>query len=421
MLAIDPKSGRPGAVIADDLTGANEIGLRLNQCGRRCSVFSPGSASPPPGDAAADQDEIYNLDSRGLSPTAARSRVELFLNAAPEVTARLVYKKIDSTLRGHLAVEYQAILSTGRFDQIFCVPAAPAGGRITVGGYHLVQGRPVHLSEYARGVETLSSSYLPGILSDSGIRTAHLPLNLVQQGWEAAAEEAVRALNRGARLVTADACLDQDLAALGQAVLALEHTVLPSGAAGFFNQFFKPGLNRTPPCLVVCGSLNSLCRSQVARLLEREGAVLLEVDLEAAREDPTAETRRAIDQGAAYLNQGRDLILCSPVVKSDMPRQNIESLLAVMAEGLLRSVVISGLILTGGAAAGAVLERIGVSSLSIAGQLAPLVPLCRIKGGPYDGMAAVTKGGGIGGPDTLADAVVSLRRQRSVSESEKRS
>ena len=53
------------------------------------------------------------------------------------------YKKIDSTLRGNIAIETLTAIEILGYDAAIVIPAFPQEGRITVGGFHLLKGTPI--------------------------------------------------------------------------------------------------------------------------------------------------------------------------------------------------------------------------------------------------------------------------------------
>jgi uncharacterized protein YgbK (DUF1537 family) len=63
-----------------------------------------------------------------------------------------------------------------------------------------------------------------------------------------------------------------------------------------------------------------------------------------------------------------------------------------------------GLLLTGGETAIAVLRALGATGVRLAGQLEPGLALGVLTGGPFDGLAVMTKAGGFGDPDVLVRA-----------------
>ncbi len=113
--------------------------------------------------ALGDRPSVHLVtNARALAPERARavtaSAARTAVADAPD--ARVVLRG-DSTLRGHLLEEVEAVASVitpDRVPPLLLVPALPSAGRVTVAGVHLIErdGRfmPLHETEYAlrRGV-----------------------------------------------------------------------------------------------------------------------------------------------------------------------------------------------------------------------------------------------------------------------------
>src|SRR5215203_6386985 len=116
------------AIIADDLTGAADTGVQLARAGYRTAVAFRDTPIPPPEDLDA---VVVDTDSRAMPDGFATKRV---LETVPAVRyARIVYKKLDSTLRGPIAAELAAALGASGRDRAVVAPAFPSAGRTTVG------------------------------------------------------------------------------------------------------------------------------------------------------------------------------------------------------------------------------------------------------------------------------------------------
>lgn len=66
---------------------------------------------------------------------------------------------------------------------------------------------------------------------------------------------------------------------------------------------------------------------------------------------------------------------------------------------------IAGVIVGGGLTAELLLDAIPFDKIEILGTPAPLVALCCISGGPYDGLLIASKGGAVGSQDSIARLV----------------
>jgi uncharacterized protein YgbK (DUF1537 family) len=126
------------AVIADDLTGACDSAVKFANVGLRTVV----ALSP---DAQADV-IAWSTDSRDIAPDEAVCRLRKMSHLA---RGAVVFKKIDSTLRGNTAVEVMAALDVFGSSVAVINPAYPAMGRLVEGGWLFVANdlsfEPIHL------------------------------------------------------------------------------------------------------------------------------------------------------------------------------------------------------------------------------------------------------------------------------------
>ncbi|MBW7460650.1 four-carbon acid sugar kinase family protein, partial [Paenibacillus sepulcri] len=119
------------AMIADDLTGANDSGVQLAASGYSASVlFRLDEEAPGSVDAV-----VLNTDSRADSPQTAYAKVRNAADYVSRLSAGIVYKKLDSTLRGNIGAELDAVYDAFKPDFIVLAPAYPGNGRTTENGY----------------------------------------------------------------------------------------------------------------------------------------------------------------------------------------------------------------------------------------------------------------------------------------------
>ena len=115
-------------VIADDLTGAAEIGAVGLRHGLRAEVVLEGA---PGGDA----DLIcVDTDSRSCDPIEAGQRARNAALMLKNSGTEWIYKKTDSVLRGNVTPEIEAIVKQLGLSGALLVPANPSLGRTVVNG-----------------------------------------------------------------------------------------------------------------------------------------------------------------------------------------------------------------------------------------------------------------------------------------------
>lgn len=389
-------------MIADDLTGAADSGVQLLRSGYRTAVFFQGE----PVDGAGLDAVVVDTDSRSLPPESARERV--FEAVSATGATDLVFKKVDSTLRGNLRKEIEAAMeATGRRRAVVA-PAFPGGGRTTVEGTQLVHGKPVHHTEISTDPRTpVREGHIPTLLAGLG-PLQHLGSRELQD-----ASRVGRALD-DCRCLVADATEDEHLQALVEAIPEPSE-VLWAGSAGLtlalggaYPGDRPPGSESAPPArnaLVAVGSLNPVSREQL-RVLLRGG--LRGVELAASPDDPGAtRVEDAISGLRVALERGESAALYSP---SDSGGTKPEAVAQAMAEAVRRTGPDSfeALALTGGDTAAAVARGLRASGIELLGEVEAGVPVGRLIGPrPYP---VVTKAGGFGGRDTLQNALKALVR-----------
>jgi len=388
------------AIIADDLTGAADTGVQLVHAGYRTAVFFRATEI-----LADDLDAVaFDTDTRTMPAGFAAKRVLEVAHLAREV--RIVYKKLDSTLRGNVAAELVAALNAARRERAVVAPAFPAAGRTTVGGIQRVHGVPIDETEMANDPHTpVSEAHVPTLLADAFSSVGALGAE------DLANPERVRRTLEDYECVVADAERNADLEALvrvvpdparvlwaGSAGLALAlGSVYPGPCAG------AVGVQRAPagPVLVVVGSLSGVAREQVRRLVEEYG----EVGVPVGGGEPDA-VQKAVEAAREALAGGTCAVVHSPEDRVASSESVLGSL-AEVAWRLSEEGLFEGLVLTGGATAVGVARRLGDSGIRLEGEVETGVPMGTLIGPrPYP---VVTKAGGFGGPDTLVGAVEALR------------
>ena len=111
-------------VIADDLTGAAEIGavgLRYGLTAEVQTEFAPESN--------ADL-IVIDTDTRSMPGSEAAAEVERVVGQVLQHSPELLFKKVDSVLRGPVLAELTALLRATGVPRLLLVPANPSLGRV---------------------------------------------------------------------------------------------------------------------------------------------------------------------------------------------------------------------------------------------------------------------------------------------------
>ena len=125
-----------------DLTGANATGVLLKKMNYK--AYTVMNTERIELETLSDCDcVLYPTDSRGVESEIAYNRVYNVCNLLKNDEVKVYSKRIDSTLRGNLGSETDAMLDGLGEDYVAIVaPCFPSSGRIVIGGYMLVEGIP---------------------------------------------------------------------------------------------------------------------------------------------------------------------------------------------------------------------------------------------------------------------------------------
>src|SRR5690625_4072058 len=115
-------------IIEDDLTGANDSGVKLTEKGINTSVFF----DIPSDEVSLDNGIVIDTNSRALSKEDAISVTKQAGEYLKQAGYPYIYKKMDSTLRGHVGAELQTLYKVFKPEFTFIAPAFPALGRTTI-------------------------------------------------------------------------------------------------------------------------------------------------------------------------------------------------------------------------------------------------------------------------------------------------
>ena len=400
------------ALVADDLTGALDAAAPFAGRGFGVNVHRAPDTLPAP-DVGADGSRpregsrshaaptgrpgtvlAVSTSSRHLAPAAAGAAVEAAGRRLRGWSPRLVFKKIDSTLRGPIPDEVAAAMEVfGRRAALVC-PAFPFAGRIVRDGEVFVHGEPLRETEYARDLRTPSPAVSMEALFERVGAVRELRPDDVPPDRPIAG------------IAIADAENESHLARLGEFVLEHAKETLAVGsdglAAGLASVLGAPG----PP--VRLGGGNG--RVVLFALGSRTGTTADQAErLRRANPDtPVLEAPAGVlDARAVVRAAGRAPAVVARIPPN--PRGAPGEVAAVFAEGIRTAVErlggpghLAALVATGGDTVEAILDAFGVGALDVLGEFRPGVPVSRTAAGEA-GFTLVSKAGGFGTPDLFAE------------------
>ena len=452
---------RPSIVIvADDLTGAADCGVACTAAGlSTVVVLTEASRAKDLGAEAI----AFDADTRRQLAEAASAATELAVrNLCAGGSVRVLYKKIDSTLRGNFAVEIAAarnssigLLVHRRVGDekaptpplAVVAPAFPATGRTTRGGRMFLQGIPLEESEVWRNEGIRGVADVPALLqAGAGLRTVSLQLEAIRADVETLTATLAAHAAKGVEALVCDAEREEDLSAIVHAAAQLCQPVFFAGSAGlarYLAQAFglpqrresfskleamrlaikeeDPGVAQSnapisgsvtisrAPLLFVVGSMSQISREQLRRLASESSVRSLTLSPATLRAGPTSilwwdamkqlqEARTSGDDVALALGLGKEINLGESPYLSSTLAQ---FLLPVASH-------FSGLFCTGGETVRALLTAAGAAGIRLVGEVEPGVPMGTVE--DWHDLPIVTKAGAFGTPQTLVRCRAALHR-----------
>jgi uncharacterized protein YgbK (DUF1537 family) len=340
-------------IVADDLTGA------LDTAG---SIASPGRPFDVPLRSGLGRGLriAIDTDSRDLGQLEAERRVADIFRVVERHHQQIVFKKIDSVMRGHPIAEMVSAFRSGGFDRALLAPAFPDLGRVTRGGQQFVvdQGR----------------SFPVGPSMPDAVRAFGLSVVTLSDAHPAA------------DVVIADAEDNASLVAAVARIRELGGRTLFVGSAGLAQALgpASPTFIEMPQLdLAICGTVHPATLDQVRKL------------------DGSAIKIRRLDGDGFDRSDFPVAYIAPETVGSDSAARPLiaRSIVALArAHGAPRTAL-----LTGGWTLRTLLDYTKADRLQCSGLYIPGVPVSFVSGGQWDGTMIASKSGGFGGPDLLAD------------------
>lgn len=339
------------AVIADDLTGAAEIGGIALRHGLRVVMDTKVHN-------AVDTDVlIIATDSRSKTSAEAKAVVAEVTTALLALQPELIFKKTDSLLRGHVAEELLAQMKASNKKRVLLIPANPALGRTIKDGIYYAGDVPLNQSDLAdafrKKIATADVRKMMG--DDFSDHTQVISLNGKMPDKA---------------FVIGNTSSEKDLDGWAS---RLDDEIIPAGSGGFFNAVLNNRIKHKrdnhqeelalgKKVIYVCGSAFPASKASVAaaRAAGENVAYMPEAIF-----CSDAERIQLIDGWAkeivSALKQSEKVIIAVDKLKcSDMPdlSNQIKQMIATVAEKVVQQTAVDELVIEGGATASAIIEKL---------------------------------------------------------------
>lgn len=365
-------------VLADDLTGALDSAARFVSAAGPASIPCVPTFWKPPralsGPAAVD------TGTRELTSAEARATADWLACLLDD--AEPAFRKIDSLLRGHVAIEIAA--TRHGFDHVIVAPAFPFQGRVTRSGRQLVRDPNGWREVGPDLVAELDAQGLAVVLCRPG-EAAPAGTSL----WDAETDAELQAL------VAAGGALPGRVLWCGSAGLA------GALAGGMVGGLVAP-TPAVPPLVLALPILALIGSDHPASIAQLSAAWAYVHRIARGDAEEAAPIARRLARGSVAV-----AAVAPPGADRLMAKRHIAAVFAALLTFLDRP---GTLFVAGGETLRAICDCLGAERLDVDGELAPGIPASMLRGGRWDGLRVVSKSGAFG------DAGLLLRLLRPPSE-----
>ncbi|MDX3916179.1 MULTISPECIES: four-carbon acid sugar kinase family protein [Olivibacter] len=361
-------------VIADDLTGATELGGVALRYNLQVEITNQIDVSITSGTDLL----VINTDTRSMAIEQAMERLDNVLRWIKTLSFTHIFKKVDSVLRGHIVAELTAQMLAIGAKRALLLPANPRLGRTIRKGKYYVQDKPIHETAFSCDPEfpVKNANVLEMLGAQGDVQIKSWSDTLPAHG-----------------LVVGEIATEQDISKWVQ--IAPEDTLLAGGSSAFiaFLEHKAKALRCEPleenksftgfrrPSLYICGSNyeKSIQRIKAWRMVN-EPVCYLPISKPGENMDEEELYRWMERVKAALMHHQKAIIAFDNELVSSMPLTPsfLRISMAKIVDRLLNEVTIQELIIEGGATAGTILAHRQIGQLKPVEELAPGVIRCSI-------------------------------------------
>jgi len=430
-------------VVADDITGANDIGITFTKGGYSSAVFplTVLESSTITADEVEGLDVIIiDTDSRFDKAGSAAGKVRKALDILKSISCDVYFNKTCSVFRGNIGAEFDAMQDALGISCSMVIAGFPQNGRTTIDGIHYVNGTLLSETQFKNDpIHPMKVSSLKEIISGQSARNiSNITVSVLDQGIAAVIDEIVRMKEQSTYIIF-DIRDQKDLALVAEAVKG-EMNICGSSAIGEeLPRVYNRGVSLTPitvksdqkifdtnGVLLIAGSLTDQTRDQIS-YMKRNGCAAFEFhtelifnddDLMQEIENIAAAASEQIGNGCDVLihtSQSADKVENTRLIgqvygmPNAMTGKKISSSLCRITALIKRRTGFRKLVVAGGDTSAAIAGGLGVRKMSIAEEIAPGVP--NMFGYAKDEiLLMVLKSGSFGQEDFLQQAAASLRK-----------
>lgn len=398
-------------IVADDLTGAMDTAVNTKLLTASTIVRWKAVQGTVDGICVVD------TESRNMTAQKATDKTrELILPILKANNYSVVYKKIDSTMRGNIIAELRVLMEEYKPHMIIVAPAFPAVGRTIIDGMCYVNGVLLRNTEFAR--DPLAPAYtgrIPDWLREE------LDIEVYHHTIHEITPETV--LLNG--MHTFDSETDFHLQSIVKKIPPMgERRILLVGSAALATEFFALHSTMKKPVLAFVGSVGQQTVEQI-NYAQMHGVKVIKLPLTELYRSGNIES--IIKEAQEALRLGTDVILTAAQSREDYyaalqyEEDNnlakgtlshfIKELMGCLSKRIVPQTELSGIFITGGDTAISVLHSLEADGAEIQFEVIKGFVCSALQDGLSPGLKAITKAGAFGQETDLYMCIQRLKEE----------
>jgi len=426
-------------VVADDITGSNDIGIMFAKSNYTVNVFSFNKDGQFTENCKNTDVLVFDTDSRFDKANEAYQKVYEATKALKTSGATQFINKTCSVFRGNIGAEFDAMLDALNEEFAVVVLGFPKNGRQTINGIHYVHNQLLEESEFRNDpVHPMKESNLVAILqSQTNRKVTSVNYEVVRAGSKKL-RETILSKRENYHYVIVDVTDQNDLNTIAQAVYDMKIVAGSSALAEEIPKVLGKKDGREVPASMppyhpkkglfcAAGSLMPQTATQI-QYMKDKGVKVYELPsvklLDPYQHQKVLEEFK--DQIITEINNGMDVILHSTNERQKVQAtkelaQNsyglsnrevsrlVSSTIADITYSVLEQTGQKRFVIAGGDTSASVCRKLGINGMRVWEEIEPGLPSCiSLTEEPY---LFVLKSGSFGSKDFFDKAFRHIREQ----------
>ncbi|MCM3443508.1 four-carbon acid sugar kinase family protein [Metabacillus halosaccharovorans] len=393
-------------VIADDITGSNDIGVMFSKSGYIADIYSWHSFMRDQLPDKWPDVLIFDTDSRLDQATTAYQKVYRATKEMQQAGAVQFINKTCSVFRGNIGVEFDAMLDSLDEEFAIVVLGFPKNGRTTIDSVHYVYGEKLENSQFKLDpIHPMTQSNLVEILQAQTKRTVlGLKQDIIKEGYEVIKQEIHKVReNKQAHYLILDVADQEDLYEIAKAV---KNEKVICGSSALAEELPKvkskqvtkqktaplPKLIPGKGLFCAAGSLMPQTYKQV-EYMKNTGCYVVELDtLSLIQQGVTNQLDPLISEIVKKINEGQHVVLHSSNTQDKVKKTKetaaelnwsntevsrfISSTIAAITSEVISQTGQHRFVIAGGDTSATVCKALGISGMRVWEEIQPGLPSC---------------------------------------------